>query len=209
MINIKQASRVAAKVNELIGAKFPLIAELTTKENHFYRVDDSVAIMVEHDFKGFVRVLLAFEQRPGVWHALGNFIDDPIYEKTLRRLGVTITSTRNDLNTNDAVMLFARRLAAAVTVVKFCAVMTKHDDCYRVIATAEGHAECGRWSFDLTVKGESLAQRTVRAVEAGAVFVPYARIEQPDGTLRVTHWYNHLTATSVEMFDAQLRKLGF
>lgn len=92
---------------------------------------------------------------------------------------------------------------------KFTATRTTHDDCYGVVATVEGHAECGQWSFDLTARGDNLAQRTVQAVEAGAVFVPYARIKQPNGTLRVTHWYNHLTATSVELFDAQLRKLGF
>lgn len=71
--------------------------------------DPKFRIYVQH-WPECIDVTIAFEQRMGVWHAIGNFMHDPVYEEGKAFFGVEKSSCRLDRFFDGDVMAFAQQL---------------------------------------------------------------------------------------------------
>lgn len=108
---IKKAKDYLAAVHDVLGAKLTKNEELSGGNDFYDTVDPKIKVCVEHGL-GFVSVSVAFLQRKGVWHALGNFYKDDIYTTITNKYGLKKTSVSFDGNFfKDSPVPFARELA--------------------------------------------------------------------------------------------------
>lgn len=80
-------------------------------KGEFYNTSiKDVKIHLSHD-KSDVYLSIAHQQRKGVWHDLGNFVEDPLYKQVKDALGTKTLSSRSDLDSAEAVLKHAKTMA--------------------------------------------------------------------------------------------------
>lgn len=103
----------AAEVKAALEAKLKA-SDLATKAGltlYDTRIDD-LKVGLQQDKRGFLQVMLVLQARPGVYHELGNLVGDKRYDEIKKELDLKKTGSRNDIDSDEAVLNFAKTLAS-------------------------------------------------------------------------------------------------
>jgi len=88
----------------------------STRDKAAFRIDGQVGCVVRKNEEGFVCVALAWEDRPGVWFAMGD-MEDAVRKPALFKMGVGYSGARNDANCSNAdVLAYAQHLCKYAAV---------------------------------------------------------------------------------------------
>lgn len=103
-----EAAKQFDNLSKTLAASFPLLMNMSRSNKLFFdlgmRGGKECALMLEIDGT-YLGVNVAFEQRAGVWHDLGNFPNDECYRPVLDSLGLARrSSARSDLDGLGAVV---------------------------------------------------------------------------------------------------------
>ena len=72
---------------------------------------DDIKVVLDSG-KKFTQIALAWEQRPGVYHDLGNFPDDERYKELKKQIGFKVSGVRSDLGSDADLLKHAKLLAS-------------------------------------------------------------------------------------------------
>lgn len=108
------AAKQFEHLNKALAAAFPLMMNMSRSNKLFFdigmRGGKECALMLYID-GAYLSGNVAFEARPGVWHDLGNFPDEPFYRAILDSLGLkNRSSARSDFDGLDAVANHVRTI---------------------------------------------------------------------------------------------------
>ena len=108
---VDKGAKYLEEVRAVLGAKLKKNEEMSTSNDFYDTVDPKLKVCVERG-RAFVRVSIAFLQRKGVWHNLGNFPGHEMYEKVTSKYGLKTTSVGYDGESfKDSPVSFAKELA--------------------------------------------------------------------------------------------------